>query len=272
MEIPIRFLPTQTIAPETFLVRQIAGEGMGPEALALNTLVIRGAEPVIVDTGVNVTRPEWLERTFELVDPEAVRWVYLSHDDTDHTGNLVEVLERAPQAKLVTDWFAVERLGLELMDLPLDRIRILNPGESFVAGDRKLTAFIPPVFDSPTTRGVFDHSTGVYWAADAFASMLPGGPIDSADEYDPEYFATSFVDLQRLISPWHEWLDRGKYRAHLAALQAMEPVTAVGCHGVALSGAHLDRAFDLLETLPDHPAVPRMGQSDLDTMLAAIAA
>ena len=272
MDFPIRFLPTQTLAPETFLVRQIAGEGMGPEALALNTLVIRGAEPVIVDTGVGLTGPEWLDRTFELVEPEAVRWVYLSHDDTDHTGNLLAVLERCPQAKLVIDWFAVERLGGEGMEFPLDRLLILNPGESFVAGDRKLTAIIPPVFDSPTTRGLFDHVTGVYWAADAFAVMLPGGPVDSADEYDPAQFDSSFVDLQRLISPWHQWLDGDKYRAHVGALRAMEPETAVGCHGVALSGAHLEHAFDLIETLPDLPAVPRVGQCDLDTMLAALAA
>lgn len=32
MDVPIRFLTTQTLAPETFLVRQIAGEGMGPRA------------------------------------------------------------------------------------------------------------------------------------------------------------------------------------------------------------------------------------------------
>ena len=51
MDVPIRFLPTQTVAPDTFLVRQLIGKGFGPVAAPLNTMVIRGAEPVLVDTG-----------------------------------------------------------------------------------------------------------------------------------------------------------------------------------------------------------------------------
>ena len=60
------------------------------------------------------------------------------------------------------------------MELPLERMRWVNPGESFDAGDRRLVAVRPPIFDAPTTRGLFDAKTGVYWAVDTFASLLPG--------------------------------------------------------------------------------------------------
>ena len=49
-------------------------------------MVIRGREPVIVDTGAPVHRAQWLEKVFSVVEPEDVRWIFLSHDDGDHTG------------------------------------------------------------------------------------------------------------------------------------------------------------------------------------------
>ena len=68
MDVPIRFVDTERVTPDTHVVRQIAGEGMGPVAHYINSAVITGAEPVIVDCGPAITREGWLERTFELVD------------------------------------------------------------------------------------------------------------------------------------------------------------------------------------------------------------
>ena len=39
---------------------------------------------------------------------------------------------------------------------PFERMRWIDPGGSFDAGDRTLHLFKPPVFDGPTTRGLFD--------------------------------------------------------------------------------------------------------------------
>ena len=58
-------------------------------------------------------------------------------------------------------------------DFPLDRCRWVMDGDSLDIGDRTLQALRPPVFDSPTTRGLFDPTTGVYWAVDTFATPLP---------------------------------------------------------------------------------------------------
>lgn len=249
-------------------MRQLGGEGMAPDLFHLNTLVIRGSEPVIVDTGAALTRDEWLERTFEIVDPGDVRWVFLSHDDTDHTGALFEVLERAPQATLVTNWFTVQRMAADRL-LPLDRLRIVNPGESFHAGDRTLTAVVPPTFDSPTTRGVYDSKTGVYWAADSFAFEV-NQPADDLDELDAGYWRESFLHTNRLLSPWHQWLDPARYQAHLDHVRSLGLNVAVGAHGLALHDQQIGSAFNLLEELPYLPATPLMGQPDLELLLTLV--
>jgi hypothetical protein len=270
MDVPIRFLPTQAIAPETFLVRQLIGEGMGPTAAPLNTMVIRGAEPVIVDTGAAITSQAWMDETFAIVDPADVRWVYLSHDDSDHTGSLFEVLERCPQATLVTNWFSVQRMAADRL-LPLHRLRIVNPGESFAAGDRTLTAVVPPVYDSPTTRGLHDDTTGVYWGADAFALLIPRA-VDDIRDLEPGFFREGFLHEQRMLSPWVQWLDPVRYRSYLDEFRVLGATVAVGAHGVALHDGQIGSAFELLKELPHLAPAPLVGQSDLDTLLSMLPA
>ena len=107
------FTPTR-IAPETFLIHDHHGEGTAPVSVALNTMVIRAAEPVVVDTGMMENREQYLEDVFSLVEPEDIRWVFISHDDVDHTGNLNALMEQAPNATLVIDWFMQERMGASL--------------------------------------------------------------------------------------------------------------------------------------------------------------
>ncbi|HET6949039.1 MAG TPA: MBL fold metallo-hydrolase [Acidimicrobiales bacterium] len=269
MEAPVRVIETEQVTPDTHVVRQMFGEGMAPEAHYVNSSVITGAEPVVVDCGPAITREEWMARTFEIVDPADVRWIYLSHDDVDHVGNLPQVLDLCPRATLVTTMFSVQRMTADAL-LPLDRVRLVNDGESWWAGDRELVAVRPPVYDSPTTRGLYDTASGVYWASDAFCAGVPH-PVDDVAELDRDEFAESFLATHQLISPWHEWLDAGRYRAHLARLSGLGARYVTSAHGPTLRGGQVGWALDLLGRLPERPPMTDLAQSDLEQMLAALA-
>src|SRR4051812_17718066 len=209
MEAPIRSLSTQQIAPETFVVRQLAGEGQAPVAVHVNSMVIRGEEPVLVDTSTALTRERWLEHTFALVEPADVRWIFLSHDDHDHVGNLLALLDLCPDAVLVASFAIVMRLAGE-MELPMHRMRWLDAGDAWDAGDRTLHLVRPPMFDSPATRGLFDPSTGVLWAVDSFGSLLQGAVFERADVPD-DLYAGSFDVLNGWNTPWVEWVAADRY-------------------------------------------------------------
>src|SRR4051812_38803017 len=99
--LPVRMLEPELVAADTYVVRQLTGEGVAPVSVFVNSMVITGTEPIIVDCGPAVTRETWLDTTFSIVDPADVRWIYLSHDDHDHVGNLLQVLDLCPQATLV---------------------------------------------------------------------------------------------------------------------------------------------------------------------------
>jgi len=255
----------QHIAPETWLIPNFAPAGDGLY-LPVNSMLIRGRQPVIVDTGAPLHRARWLEQVFCLVEPEDVRWIFLSHDDGDHTGGLLDVLERCRNATLVTNFFSVERLALEKPALPLQRMRWIEPGGSFDAGDRLLQLFRPPIFDGPTTRGLFDPKSGAMWIVDSFACLTPGA-LDAADLAADQLEQMSAMNSA--VSPWHAWLDRRSYARHIDAVEALGARTVASAHGPVLRGEQLDDAFDRLRGLAGAPIIPTPGQELLDSLIAA---
>lgn len=167
------------IAADTWLIPNLAPAG--PDVyLPVNSMLIRGSEPIVVDTGAPIHRDHWFEEVFSLVEPEDVKWVFVSHDDGDHVGNLHELLELCPNATLVANFFITVRMALE-RPLPIQRMRWVGPGESLDAGDRRLHLMVPPIFDGPTTRGLYDENTAVLWAVDSFAALAPGAVHEVAD-------------------------------------------------------------------------------------------
>ncbi len=254
------------IARDTWVIPETVPAAPGT-VIPVNSMVIAGAEPIIVDTGNALSREPWLSAAFSVVDPADVRWVFLSHDDHDHVGNLLPVLEACPQATLVTNWFTVERL-VRAMELPLERMRWVNEGETFDAGDRTLVAKVPPVWDSPTTRGLFDPTTGVYWAVDAFACLLPGH-LSEVDDAPEDLWRDSFLSLNRVVAPWHTLLDPAKFDRHVDAVAALGITTIASAHSATLRADRLGEAFRLMRQVGRMDAAPLPGQADLDAILAA---
>jgi hypothetical protein len=259
------------IAPETFVVHQIQPACGQPLFVYLNSLVIRAEEPVIVDTGTPANRQQWLQDVFSLVEPEDVRWIYLSHDDVDHSGNLAEALDACPNATLVCSWPIVER-HTNCFDFPLDRCRWINEGESFDVGDRVLTALRPPIFDSPTTRGLWDASTGVYWAIDSFATPLQEAPSIELDGIDPEFWQFGMTLFAfGGVSPWLSLVDDGKFQRHVDRIQNLGATTIACCHSPVLRGQYIDDAFSIVRGFPTADIPPIPDQSVLDQIVAATA-
>jgi flavorubredoxin len=264
-----RHLPLE-IAPDTFVIQATQGEGVSPLAVHLNAMVIRGPEPIIVDTGVPGLRERYLADMFSLVDPEDVRWVFLSHDDVDHYGNLDAVMAACPNATLLTSWFQWERLE-NMPSIPPFRMRWLDAGESFEANGRTYVAIRPPVFDSPTTRGLFDTATGVYWASDCFATPVARG-TGNVEQLAAEEWREGFMMFQLLNSPWVTMIDDAKFQRAVDDLAGIGITAIASAHGPAITGANVGRAMSMLRELPGAQVPPTPGQAVLDEIVASILA
>jgi flavorubredoxin len=263
-----RIEPTE-LAPETFLIHNHQGEG-GPAVVALNAMAIRAAEPVIVDTGAPEHRESFLADVFGLVEPEDVRWVYISHDDIDHTGNLNAVMDACPNATLVCNWFITERMG-ETLAVDPRRWRWVGDGESFAAGDRVLHAVRPPIFDAPTTRGLFDDKTGVYWASDSFATPMLT-PVPDVDALDPQYWTDGMVQFHNYISPWLRLVDETRFQRTVDRIEQLAPRAIAGCHTPRVRAEFVAEAMRTMRRTPTAAFPAEPDQAVLDEIQRALSA
>jgi flavorubredoxin len=267
---PTIHVPPTQIAPDTWVIHQVQPALGQPLFVYLNSMVILGDEPMIVDTGTPANREQWMQDVFSLVEPNDVRWIFLSHDDVDHTGNLDEAMTACPRAQLVCNWAMVER-HTNCFDFPLERCRWIMDGESLDIGDRTLHALRPPVFDSPTTRGLFDPKTGVYWAVDTFATPLPDPKMGIADLDAEFWFEGIWLFALGAVSPWLTMLDAEKWGRYVDRVQQLDITTVAACHSPVIEGPFIARAFERIRELPtlDAPTLP--DQSVLDQIIAATA-
>ena len=261
--------PPLKVADDTWLIQQIQEAVIGPMWVYLNSLVIKGSEPVIVDTGTPANREQWMKDVFSIVDPGDVRWIFLSHDDVDHAGNLKEIMEACPNATLISTWFLTERHTCDF-NFPLDRCRWVNDGDSWRAGDRTLTAITPPLFDSPVTRGLYDDRTGVYWAVDSFATPLPG-PMDDISQLDAMAWKGGLEMFNRMNSPWFKLLDPDKFERHVDRVQRLDIEVVASCHSPVIRRSKIDEAFTMIRQIPHGDPPPQPMQADLEALMHALA-
>jgi hypothetical protein len=240
--------------------------------LPVNAYVLHAAQPMVVDTGMPASREAFLDALWAEVDPADLRWVYLTHPDRDHTGSLMEVLEAAPQARLVPTFLGMGILSIEYPITP-DRVYLLNPGQSLDLGDRTISAFRPPVFDSPATTGFHDSRTGSCFTSDCF-----GAPVATAETANVEDVRDIAVDdlvaAQRLWvtvdSPWVSGVDRSRFAASLEPLRALDPAVVLSTHLPPARGA-MPALLDMLDSAPDAEPFVGPDQAVLEQLLAGFA-
>jgi flavorubredoxin len=135
-------MPSYRVQPDISVLRDYL-EVPGLGFLPVNAFVIHAAQPVVIDTGLGLPDRVFLGYLAEVIDPADIAWIWLTHPDRDHTGGLFALLEAAPRARVVTTFAGAGIMASE-RPLPLNRLHLLNPGQSLDVGDRRLTGFRPP--------------------------------------------------------------------------------------------------------------------------------
>ena len=193
----------------------------GAGFLPVNAFVIKAREPVLVDTGMGIDSEEFMKALESIIDPQDLKWVWLTHDDADHTGNIQKVLEAAPSARLVANSLAVLRMSTA-WPVPMHRVYWLNSGDSIRVGDRKLTAVRPPLFDNPTTVGIYDDKSEVFFSADCFGAIIlsPAQNVDDVPEGD---LTQGMISWASGDNPWVHMVEPTVFSKALDRIRQMAP-------------------------------------------------
>lgn len=240
-------------------------------SLAINAFVLHGDEPLLVDTGTVAGSADFMSALTSIINPADLRWIWLTHTDFDHIGSLATLLEANPQLKVITTFLGVGIMGLSSTPLPMDRVHLVNPGQSVAVGDRRLTAVKPPVYDNPITVGFVDDRSGILFSSDCFGALLPEIPQSAAD-LDSDQLQAGQVRWATIDSSWVHDVDRGAFAHALDRWRAIAPTMVCSSHLPPAPGAMLDLLVDSLALTPDAERFVGPDQAALAMMLAGMGA
>jgi flavorubredoxin len=195
--------------------------------LPVNSFLIRGSQPLLADTGLAPLGPALLDQIRHCIAPEEIRWIWISHADPDHTGNIEAVLQAAPQARLAMSFMTAGKL--QLQGRSFERAEILTPGATLDIGDRQLQILQPPYYDAPETLSFFDPRSRALFAADAWGGLLQQ-PLSCATQMSQDTLRRAITDWLAIDVPYFHGLDANYLDAALNAVEDLHPDILLSGH------------------------------------------
>jgi hypothetical protein len=243
----------------------IPGFGLVP----VNAFVLKAREPVLVDTGLQMDHDAFIDAVQSVIDPQDLRWLWLTHPDADHLGALTTLMNDLPQLRLVTTFLGFGILMLT-RDIALDRIYLLNSGESLDVGDRWLTAYKPPAFDNPATTGFLDSKSKVLFSSDFFGALVQS-PSDEAEDYNREELLGGQRLWATIDAPWLHKVDQSKFAAELSGIRSMGPSRILSSH-LPPANSLTETFLTNLASVPDSKPFVGPNQAALEEMIKQMTA
>jgi flavorubredoxin len=216
--------------------------------IAINAFLLHGSAPLLVETGAVVDREEFMTALRSVIDPKDLRWIWLTHTDPDHTGALRQLMDENGEINVITTFLGVGAMSLS-DPLPMDRVYLVNPGQTMTIGERTLTAIKPPTFDNPCTTGFYDHASGALFSSDCFGALLPEVPEDAA-ELTEEVLRQGQILWASIDSPWLHAVDTRVLEKQLDEIRRIEPKLILSDHLPAAGGAMIKLLLSSIAGVP----------------------
>jgi flavorubredoxin len=239
----------------------------GYGTLPVNAFVLKAKEPVLVDCGLISEQNEFMDALSSVIDPQELKWIWLTHTDRDHIGSFHKLLEEAPRLRVITTFMGAGKMSLS-SPLPMDRVYLLNPGQSIHVGDRRLTAVQPPIFDAPETTGFIDSKSGALFSSDCFGAIM-SSPAEDVRDIPQEELTEMGTIWATIDAPWIHSINRGLFGKTLNRIRELSPSMILSSHLPAAPGM-TTQLLKTLASVPDAKSFTGPDQEALQRMLGQI--
>ncbi len=172
-----------------------------PDGTSYNAYLIQGSEKAaLIDT---VDPPMAAEFMSQLEGIKKIDYIVSSHAEQDHSGTIMQVLEKYPGAKLISTPKA-RGLLMDLLTIPEDFFISIEDGETLSLGDKTLKFIYTPWVHWPETMVTYLEEDKILFSCDFFGSHIASSDLFVTDEgrvYEAakRYFAEIMMPFRNII-------------------------------------------------------------------------
>jgi len=152
-----------------------------PDGTSYNSYLIQGSEKTALVDTVDPAMEAVLISHLEQLEVENINYVIANHAEQDHSGAIPRILEKYPDAKVVTTPKGKSML-MDLLLIPDDRFIAVSDGESLSLGDKTLEFIHAPWVHWPETMLTYLREDKVLFPCDLFGSHLATTDLYVTDE------------------------------------------------------------------------------------------
>lgn len=172
-----------------------------PDGTSYNAYLIKGSEKtVLLDTDEPHMAKEFMA---QLEGVPTIDYIVSQHSEQDHSGIILQVLEKYPEAKLVCTPKAKGML-IDLLQIPEDFFQTVEDGEKLSLGDKTLQFIYTPWVHWPETMVTYLEEDKILFSCDFFGSHIASSDLFVTDEgrvYEAakRYFAEIMMPFRKVI-------------------------------------------------------------------------
>jgi len=152
-----------------------------PDGTSYNSYLIRGSEKTALIDTVDPTMEGVLIKHLNQLGVEKINYVVAHHAEQDHSGALPKVLEKYPQAEVITTPKCKGML-IDLFAIPEKKFITVEDKETISLGDRTLEFIHAPWVHWPETMLTYLREEKIFFTCDFLGSHLATTDLYVTDE------------------------------------------------------------------------------------------
>ncbi len=164
-----------------------------PRGVSYNSYLLKDEKTVLFDTVDLAVSEQFFENLGFALGGKKLDYVVIHHMEPDHSASFSRLIERYPEAQVVTNAKTAKMLE-NYFGFPSERALLVKEGDTLSAGKRTISFVFAPMVHWPEVMMSYIPEKKLLFSADAFGTFGALGGSVFADEVD---FDREFLDDAR---------------------------------------------------------------------------
>ncbi len=162
-----------------------------PDGTSYNAYVVQGSEKTVLIDSVDPEKIHILMQNLTDAGIDKLDYVVANHAEQDHSGGIPAILDRYPEARVVTNP-KCQAMLIDHLHIPEDKFVVVQNKETISLGDKTLEFILTPWVHWPETMVTYLHEDRILFPCDFFGAHRAASNLFVTNESKVYYGAKRY--------------------------------------------------------------------------------